>query len=166
MRTHLLAWSLVLALLTAFAVPSGSFAAKPMVSHEHVEGDPEPIAECESFTILIQSSYDLTERRFFDRKGTLTKLEGSASGTDTFINSETVKAIEAPFRNNFLGDPQTPQRASTGVIFKVTVPGAGAVMLEIGRLVFQAGELVFQAGPQQFSDGDLDALCAALAGES
>jgi hypothetical protein len=73
MRTHLLVWSLVLVCLTTVALPSGSFAAKPDVTREHIEGDPEPIAECASFTVLIQSSYDLTTRRFFDRKGTLTK---------------------------------------------------------------------------------------------
>jgi hypothetical protein len=166
MCARLLTWGFLLAFSIATALPSGSLAAKPEVSREHIESGPEPIAECESFTVLIQSSYVLTERRFFDRKGTLTKLEGSASGTDTFINSKTGKAIKAPFRNNFLGDPQTPQRAATGVIFKVIVPGAGAVLLEIGRLVFQAGDLVFQSGPQQFSDGDLAGLCAALAGES
>jgi hypothetical protein len=135
---------------------------QPAVTQEHIVGDPEPLAQCESFTVLVQSDYVLTTRRFFDRKGDLTKLEGSAQGTDTFVNSATGTSIEAPFRNNFLGDPQKPQRATTGIIFKVIVPGVGAVLLEIGRLVLQQGEVVFQAGPQQFTEGNLDALCEAL----
>jgi hypothetical protein len=164
MRTHLLAWSLVLASLTTFAVPSGSFAAKPVVTQERIESGPEPLAQCDTFTVLIQSDYILTTRLFFDEKGTLTQIEGSAHGTDTFSNSETGTAIEAPFHNNSLGDPQKPQRAFSGIILKVIVPGVGAILLEIGRLVQQRGEVVFQAGPQ-FTDGDLEALCTALAGQ-
>ena len=89
------------------------------------------------------------------------------SGTDTFINSKTGKAIAAPFHNNVLIDPQTRFGANAGVIFKVTVPGAGAVFLDVGRLVTnQAGtEITFQAGPHQFFDGNLGGLCAALAGQ-
>jgi hypothetical protein len=140
-------------------------AGKPEVIEEHVESGPDPIAQCDTFTVLIQSDYILTERFFVDAEGNLTQIEGSAHGTDTFINSETGKAIEAPFHNNSLGDPQKPQRAFTGIILKVIVPGVGAVLLEIGRLVLQRGEVVFQKGPQQLTEGDLDALCEALAGE-
>jgi hypothetical protein len=137
---------------------------KPQVEVEHVEDGPFTLASCGSFDLIVESDYVLTTRRFFDKQGNLTMLQGTASGTDTFINSgDLTKSIEASFQNTFLGDPQTPQRATTGIIFKVIVPGVGAVLLEIGRLVFQAGNLVFQAGPQQFTDGDLDALCEALA---
>jgi hypothetical protein len=137
---------------------------QPEVTREHVTSGPEPLAQCDGFAVLIQSDYVLTTRRFFDRQGALTKVEGSAHGTDTLINSsDPDKRIEAPFRNNFLGDPQKPQLANKGIFIKAIVPGAGAVLLEIGRLVLQRGEVVFRAGPQQLIEGDLDALCEALA---
>ena len=52
-----------------------------------------------------------------------------------------------------------------GIVFKVTFPGAGAVFLDIGRIVTnQAGDLVtFQAGPHPAFDEDVAQLCAALA---
>jgi hypothetical protein len=138
--------------------------SQPEVTREHVTSGPEPLAQCDGFAVLIQSDYVLTTRLFFDRDGTLTKVEGSAHGMDTLINSsDPDKRIEAPFRNNFLGDPQKPQIANKGIFIKAIVPGAGAVLLEIGRLVLQRGEVVFRAGPQQLIEGDLDALCEALA---
>jgi len=165
-RTQLLAWSLVLAFVTAVALPSVVFAVEPVVVGPIHEEGRERFANCKGFTILDEYVLDYTLRQFFDQDGRLVKMEETVSGTDTFINSKTGKAIAAPFHNNVLIDPQTRFGANAGVIFKVTVPGAGAVFLDVGRLVTnQAGtEITFEAGPHQFIDGDLDGLCAVLAG--
>jgi hypothetical protein len=166
MRTHRLAWSLVLASLIAFAIPSVVSATEPVVLGPVHEEGTERFAKCKGFTILDEYVLDYTLRQFFDQDGRLVKMEETVSGTDTFINSKTGKAIAAPFHNNVLIDPQTRFGANAGVIFKVTVPGAGAVFLDVGRLVTnQAGtEITFEAGPHQFIDGDLGGLCAVLAG--
>ena len=140
--------------------------SKPViVGPIHEEFPEEELFDCGSFTILVKSELDFTLRRFFDADGTLVKIVETVSGVDTFINSVTRKEIAAPFHNTVHIDFDPPPRrvANMGIIFKVTVPGAGAVFLDIGRIVFQAGEIVFQAGPHQFFDGDFDALCAALA---
>jgi hypothetical protein len=167
MRTRLLAWSLVLAALTAFAVPSVGFAVEPVVLGPIHEEGTDKFAKCKGFTILDEYVLEYTLRQFFDQEGNLIKMEETVSGTDTFINSKTGKAIAAPFHNNVLIDPQTRFGANAGVNFKVTVSGAGAVFLDVGRIVTnQAGtEITFEAGPHQFFDGDLDGLCAALAGQ-
>ncbi len=166
MRIHLVAWSHILALLTALAGPSVVFAVEPVVIGPIHEEGTERFAKCNGFTNLDEYVLDYTLRQLFDQDGNLVKMEETVSGTDTFINSKTGKAIAAPFHNNVLIDPQTRFGANAGVIFKVTVPGAGAVFLDVGRLVTnQAGtEITFRAGPHQFFDGDLDGLCAALAG--
>jgi hypothetical protein len=51
------------------------------------------------------------------------------------------------------------------VISRLTVPGSGAVFLDVGRIVTNQASTVitFQAGPHQFVDGDFAGLCAALA---
>ena len=167
MRTQLLVWSLMVASLTAFAVPSVVFAEEPVVLGPIHEEGTDRFAKCKGFTILDEYVLDYTLRQFFDRDGNLIKMEETVSGTDTFINSRTGKAIAAPFHNNVLIDPETGFGANAGVIFKVTVPGAGAVFLDVGRIVTnQAGtEITFEAGPHQFFDGNLDGLCAALAGK-
>jgi hypothetical protein len=132
----------------------------------HDEGIDELFA-CTAFgfTVLDDFTLDFTLRWFTDKDGNRVKGVEQVSGIDTFINSETGKAIAAPYHNNVLIDPEVGLGASAGIIFKVTVPGAGAVFLDVGRIVTnQAGDIItFEAGPHQFFDGDVDALCAALA---
>ena len=167
MRTHRLAWSLVLGSLIALAIPSVVSAVEPVVLGPIHEEGTDRFAKCKGFTILDEYVLDYTLRQFFDQDGNLVKMEETVSGTDTFINSKTGKVIAVPFHNNVLIDPQTRFGANAGVIFKVTVPGAGAVFLDVGRLVTnQAGtEITFEAGPHQFFDGELSGLCAALTGQ-
>ena len=51
-----------------------------------------------------------------------------------------------------------------GVVVRLTVPGDGAVFLDIGRIVTdRQGNLYFEAGPHQYFYGDFAALCEALA---
>jgi hypothetical protein len=51
------------------------------------------------------------------------------------------------------------------VVFRVNVPGAGAVLLDIGRSTNnpETGEHTFIAGPRELLEGDIASLCAALA---
>ena len=51
-----------------------------------------------------------------------------------------------------------------GVVFRITVPGSGAIFLDVGRFIIDLDDdsLVFLAGQHQFLEGDLDGLCAAL----
>jgi hypothetical protein len=116
MRTRLLACSLVLASLIAFAIPSVVSAVEPVILGPIHEEGTDRFAKCKGFTILDEYVLDYTLRQFFDQDGNLVKMEETVSGTDTFINSKTGKAIAAPFHNNVLIDPQTrlgPTRASS-----------------------------------------------------
>jgi hypothetical protein len=167
MHRQLLIWSLVLALSAAFAVPAIAFAAGPTIVGPVHETSTTKLAKCDGFTIIVESDFEFTLRLFFDEDGNLDRIEETVSGTDTFVNSKTGKAIAAPFHNTAHLNFEAGTGAFAGVIFKVTVPGAGAIFLDVGRLVLdlESDELTFKAGPHQFFDGDLDALCAALAGE-
>ncbi len=52
----------------------------------------------------------------------------------------------------------------TGAPVRVVAPGYGRVAFQLGLWVFDfaLGEFVFEAGPRDLTDGDIDALCAAL----
>ena len=53
---------------------------------------------------------------------------------------------------------------SLGLRANYAVPGAGAVLLDAGRIVFDpSGAVVFEAGQHQVLDGDLGAFCAYFA---
>ena len=118
---------------------------------------------------MVHDRFDsvFTLRLFFDKAGNLVKGVEEVSGTDTFINATTGQELTGRFRNNVLIDftSEPPLGANTGIIFKVTVPGSGAVFLDVGRIVTdRSGEIItFQKGPHQFYDGDFAGLCAALA---
>ena len=52
---------------------------------------------------------------------------------------------------------------NVGLIFNVTIPGQGTVLLDVGRLVIVRHQgIVFEAGPHQEENGDTAAFCAAL----
>jgi hypothetical protein len=149
----------------AARTPAGG---KPVVIGPETDaGLAEGIIDCGDF--LVDDRYELTFtlRLFFDQDGNRIKGVEQVSGTDIFINATTGKEIPTRFHNNVLIDFTTdpPLAANTGIIFKVTVPGAGAVFLDVGRIVTdRTGEIIaFEAGPHQFFDGDVAGLCAALA---
>ena len=165
MRTCLVSTSLALALLIAFIPSSAVLADAPIIDGPiHLEGT-DVLVDCGSFQVL--DVYEQTEifRLFYDQEGNLVKIVGENWGTDTFTNSVTGKAYPMSFHNNIFFDysPAPRRTANIGVIYRLVIPGAGAVVLDVGRLVFQRGSgLIFEAGPHQIIDGDLDALCAAM----
>ena len=103
-------------------------------------------AGCETFAVLA----DFTVEGFFvvhyDKDGNMTHGPGEGE------NDRFVYTGESPFL------------VITGPFFKITLPGAGVIFHQAGRTVFDLNtfEVLFQAGPSDFTDGNVDALCAAL----
>jgi len=165
MRTRIIISSLVLVLLLAFMPFYAASADGPVIEGPlHFEGT-DVLVDCGSFQVL--DVYEQTEifRWFYDQEGNLVQVVGQNWGTDTFTNSVTGKAYPMSFHNNIFFDysPAPRRTANIGVIYRLIVPGAGAVFLDVGRLVFQRGSgLIFQAGPHQLFDGDFESLCAAM----
>ena len=166
MRIRLIVFSLVWVGLMAFLPLSVASADRPVVEGPFREEGVEVLHDCGSFQVLDVYELNFIERQFFDKEGNLVKLVEQVWGTDTFTNSVTGKAYPMSFHNNVVVDFTTspPQGAHMAIIFRLTVPGAGVVFLDVGRIVLdRQGNVYFQAGPHQFFDGDVDGLCAALA---
>jgi hypothetical protein len=157
--------SLVLALLLAFMPITVALADGPIISGPtHYEGA-DVLADCGSFQVLDVYETEELDRIYLDQEGNLVKAIVGYWGTDTFTNSVTGKAYTMDFHNTSIIDFSTTPRtnALTGVVYRLVVPGAGAVFLDVGRIVFERGVgIVFQAGPHQLFDGDFDALCAVM----
>jgi hypothetical protein len=167
MNIRLIVSSLVLVSLLALSPFAVASADGPDFSGPwHYEGT-DVLADCGSFQVL--DVYELTayEKYYLDKEGNLVKGIIEAWGTDTFTNSVTGKAYSMSFHNSNLLDFSTSPRrdAVMGVIYRLVVPGAGAVFLDVGRIVFERRSgVVFEAGPHQFwgDDFDVDGLCAAM----
>lgn len=165
MNIRLIVSSLVLVGLMAFFPFSVASADEPVVEGPVHEEGTEVLTDCGSFQVLVNYELNYITRRFFDQEGNLVKIVEQVWGTDTFTNSVTGKAYPMDFHNNVVVDFSTtpPQAANMGVIFRLTVPGAGAVFLDVGRIVLdRQGNVYFQAGPHQFFDGEVEALCAVM----
>jgi hypothetical protein len=162
MRTFLVVVSLALVGWSTIGVANPVFADGPQFTGpEHEEGT-APILDCGSFTVLDHYVLNFTEKRFTDQNGNLVKILEEVYGTDTLINSVTGKSYTGKYHNTVSIDPTTHTGATTGIIFRIVVPGSGAVFLDVGRIVANRTGVIFTAGPHQAFDGDIAGLCAAL----
>ncbi|HEX9384938.1 MAG TPA: hypothetical protein VF918_01360 [Anaerolineales bacterium] len=165
MNIRLIVSSLVLVGLIAFFPFSVASADGPVVEGPFHEEGTAVLVDCGAFQVLDVYEVNFTVKRFFDEEGNLVKIVEQVWGTDTFTNSVTGKAYPMDFHNNTIVDFSTtpPQAANMGVLYRLIVPGAGAVFLDVGRIVLdRQGNVYFQAGPHQLFDSDFEALCAAL----
>jgi len=165
MRTRIISFSLVLALLAAFIPFAVASADGPtLIGPSHYEGV-DVLTDCGSFQALDVYDLNQTEKVYLDAQGSLLKVIIEAWGTDVLTNSVSGKAFSGSFHNSSLIDFSTNPRQSAvmGIVYKVTIPKFGVAFIDVGRVVFERGTgIVFQAGPHQLFNGDFDAVCAAL----
>jgi hypothetical protein len=167
--------TIMLSTLAATAVVL--FALGGVASADKPEGTPAPvrlqpetgtelIAECGEFDVLTDFVVDGQSTIFFDSAGNPDYARVHLRFVDFYYNSETGEGFSEHEHSNTLLDlPSGEEVTSSGVSYRVTVPGEGVVLLEAGRLEFnEAGEIVFVAGPHQVLSQDTDKLCEALAG--
>jgi hypothetical protein len=163
MRISMIALSFLLAGLIAFGSASPAAADGPIVVGPFHIVDVVEFADCGAFKVDDHFVLDVSRKLYFDKDGTLIKIIADESGTDTLVNRTTGKSYTGRFHNTGLIDPTTATLAGVGIIVRITVPGSGAVFLDVGRFVRNSTGITFEAGPHQLFDGDLAGLCAALA---
>ena len=103
---------------------------------------------------------------FFDSAGNPDYARVHLRFVDFYYNSETGEGFSEHEHSNTLLDlPSGEEVTSSGVSYRVTVPGEGVVLLQAGTIKFdQAGNPTFVAGPHQvFPVSDTQKLCEALA---
>jgi hypothetical protein len=156
-----------LEMLTRPTPAPASAASKPVfLGPFHQEGN-ALLAECGTFQVLDSYQGELFITAFLDKDGFPQSAIVDFHGTDTFHNSVTGKSFTESFHNKEFdqlnGDLQPDQVTKVGVGVRLTIPGEGAIVLEVGRVVERPGSIDFAAGPHQLLDGDVAGLCAALA---
>jgi hypothetical protein len=124
------------------------------------------VTHCNGFDALAHYEVRLTETFFFDKNGVPTRLQFHGVAFGTIRNSQTGYSLkDAPsVRNGFI-DFKSGSATFVGVDFHVTVPGAGVVLLQSGRIVFPGPDAppTFIAGPHLGPPDAMNAaICAAL----
>src|SRR5687767_2970534 len=155
MNTRLIVSSLILVTLMAFFPFSVASAGGPVIEDPIYEEGTVDVADCGSFQVLDVYELNYISKLYFDKEGNLVKIVEQVWGTDTFVNSVTGKAYPMSFHNTVVVHP--PRAAITGIGYHLTIPGAGAVFLDVGRIVRdRQGNVYFEAGPHQFFNADFD----------
>jgi hypothetical protein len=126
------------------------------------------VADCGTFQVLDHFVIERRITRFFYDNGIRKSDIRQLSGTDTFTNSVTGKSYTMTFHNTTFIDFDTSgnfvQLANSGIGYRLTIPGGGAVFVDIGRFeVDTEGNVIWEAGPHHDLDGDFTGLCAAMA---
>ena len=80
----------------------------------------------------------------------------------TIENPETGVSLWTPSPEHIL--ETAFDTTNTGLVIRFVLPGAGLLTLDAGRVVFENDGDVYIDGPHMFLEGDVEALCAALAG--
>jgi hypothetical protein len=121
----------------------------------------------EDFTcgFLIVEVFDGTVRitTFVDDQGNPTRIRIAALFQGTLTNPDTGESIRGQQELIIFLDVEQPTRETwAGLRFRAVFPGAGAVLLDAGRLILDAetGEVIFEAGRHQVFHEDFEAYCA------
>jgi hypothetical protein len=157
------AFSLAAGLTILFAAPA---AADPPTRTQVIFDDLTILDTTCGFLIVEVFDGSVTTTTFFDAEGNPVRTQVTAFFQGTLTNPDTGETIRGQqelviFRN--FDEPT--KRTWAGLRFRAVFPGAGALLLDAGRLVFDVttGEVSFEAGPHQVFHEDFEAYCAAFA---
>ena len=154
----------IAASMVAASAPAFAGGHPPQIESFESVQPPEPMARCGDFLIIVEGIGSNRVTTHFDGAGrpVRTQFHGIYNGTMT--NSVTGKVLtDMPSVVSVTVDLVAGTRTVVGAGWTVTVPGAGAVLIEAGRLVFDgAGPPVFIAGPHLPPPETIGALCEAL----
>ena len=124
------------------------------------------VADCGTFNALLDFTSQGHFIVHFDQDGNAVAVNQHIEfPADIYYNSTNPLiffAGNAVTNDNF--DLVDNAVATSGLFFKLTVPGHGVVFHQVGRVEInlETEEILFQAGPADFDDGNVAALCAAL----
>jgi hypothetical protein len=125
-----------------------------------------PDIDCGSFSLhedLV--SEDVTMTTFFDNAGNPVKVATKAN-LDAVIHKS---GTSATFRDHSVftetNDLVNGTTIISGPSYHYKVPGKGEVFAEVGHQIFvtDTGEVTFQSGKDDFTQQDLQGICAAFA---
>ena len=155
--------SLVLLLTLAAAIPV--FADKPVVETGTLDDIPWELEyqPCPDLVLMDHEVGIYSVTWHYDREGNLVFLQNDWSGVDHLYNADNPDVVltghfSAHYRYNAL----TGEESITGIMWNITVPGYGTVVVDAGRWVPVTGKYV---GKRSWDDPeDMAQLCSLLGG--
>jgi hypothetical protein len=148
-----------------------SGATPPMINSFNVVDDLEVI-QCGTYSVRASGTYRVTEKVWFDefdepaRVRVKIQVTASAYYNDQDENISISQGMKGAGENMIIDiDLLTGEEHWSGNLFRLTIPGIGRVIWDVGTWKWADGDLVFFAGKGWvFAEGHTGlALCEALA---
>jgi hypothetical protein len=157
-----------LALAAALAVPL-AFAAvaaadAPTIEQQTLHRSIPNFIQCPGFTVAGEFDVDRTVMTFLDQNGTPIRQVIHVHFAGTLTNRSTGKSIPDAGNQIATIDLVTGTNTVDGRVRVDTVPGEGAILFQVGRVVRDAaGNVIFFAGQNDFLTRDFEKFCTYMA---
>src|SRR5215207_8723626 len=142
------------AAVALLAVPA-AYADQPTFTHtQPITFDQFDTTSC-AFPFREVGDGFVSRTVFVDENGTPTRILTHFNIDGVAINEATGKT--AQLQENLIvdSDLESGERTWSGIRIKATMPGGGALILDVGRVIFDAsGEVIFEAGQHQLLHED------------
>jgi hypothetical protein len=158
-----------LVVAVALAVPL-AFAAvatadTPTIEQQTLHRSIPNFIQCPGFTVTGEFDVERTVMTFFDQNGTPIRQVTHVHFVGTLTNTSSGKSIADEGNQIVTTDLITGTSTTDGRVRVNTVPGEGAILFQVGRVVRDAaGNVIFFAGQNDFLSRDFDDFCAYMAG--
>ncbi len=157
---------LTVASLVFFLGAGTAHAAKPMKISGNGGGQ-TPIGYCseEGFEVWEDVSWEFTGKVFFDKDGNPVRVHRHWSVEGEVFNFDDPD-LSLEYKNvvyNEVWDLESGETRYTGLWALVTVPGYGAIFIDVGLILLDEDfNIIFEAGRHQWWHANVDALCGHL----
>jgi hypothetical protein len=107
----------------------------------------------------------LSRTVFVDENGTPTRIRTHVNVDGIAVNEANGKTSQLQENLVIETDLEAGERTWAGIRIKATMPGGGALLLDVGRVIFDVatGEVIFEAGQHQLIHEDFATFCEAMA---
>jgi len=160
--------ALLLALASVLLVAVPVSADTPVVITNEYDVDykmgPQP---CPGIEVWDHEVYTERITLYYDKEGNVVRAVVHVEGIDNFYNPLSPDVVlSGHFVGNVHFDPHTWEGHITGVLWHITVPGYGTVVVRAGRWLEKEYPYGHIAGKDSFdSPQDMEQFCSLLAGD-
>jgi len=154
--------TVALALPLAFAAVASADA--PSIEQQTLHRSIPNFIQCPGFTVAGEFDVERTVMTFVDQNGTPIRQVIHVHFVGTLTNTSTGKSIPDEGNQIVTTDLVTGTSTVDGRVRVTTVPGEGAILFQVGRVVRDAaGNVIFFAGQNDFLTRDFEDFCAYMA---
>ena len=164
MRYHRISLaSLMLIVCVGVAAGTTVWASQPIRRTFQFTLDDEVLVNCGSFDVLEDSVTTIQQTIFFDQDGRAVRVQLHSIFSGTFSNSVTGASVaDFPDSQTVVIDLVDGGFANHGLVFRITVPGEGNVLVNAGTVVFDAEGNITIHGPHTALEEGFGILCEVV----